>query len=62
MNQLAYMVCMWQLRGIFVSGTYIAIMCEVNIEVGCGSACLLQNVGSIYSFSIMAVWLIFAIW
>ena len=46
--------------GILVSNTYMAEACEVDIEVACVFAHVCKNGGSICSFSIMAVLLIFA--
>ena len=46
---------MWHLRGIFVSATYLAIMCEVSVAVGCILVHVYINVRSICLFSIIAV-------
>ena len=39
---------------LIVVGTYIAILCGIDIEVGCVLAHICKNVGSICQFSIMA--------
>ena len=53
---------MWHLRGIFVSGTYLVTMCKVVVAVGCISVYMGKHVDSVCPFSIMALWLIFAMW
>ena len=57
MKLLAYM---WYLRGIFVSGIYFTLMCEVSVAVGCIFVDMYINVGSLCPFSIIAVSAIFA--
>ena len=58
---LVYMACMPNLMDIFVSSTYLAITWEVWIAVGCILAHV-QNVGSVFSLSMMVVWLTHAMW
>ena len=53
---------MWYLRGIFVSGTNLAIICEVAAAVACIVADMDKHFGSICPLNIMSVWLIFAMW
>ena len=52
---IRYLAYMTILMGIFVSGTYLAITCEVDNAVGFDLAYICKNVGSIFSFSIKAV-------
>ena len=47
--------------GIFVSGTYLAIMYEIGVAVGYLLVDMGKYVGSVCTFSIMAVWIIFAV-
>ena len=47
---------MWHLRGIF--GTYFAVICEVAVAFSRSG----QKCGSVYSFSILAIWMIFAVY
>ena len=53
---------MWHLRSIFVSGTYLTIMCEVAVVVGCIMVVMGKYVGFMCLFNIMGVWLIFVMW
>ena len=46
-----YVEYMWNLRGTFVSSSYMVMQCEVDIADG-----------SIYPYSIVVVWLILAMW
>ena len=52
---------MWHLRDIFVSGTYLAIMCKEDGAVGCNLVDMDKYGGSL-PLSIMAVWCILAMW
>ena len=56
------MAYIWHLRGLFVSGTYLAIICGVAVAVGSVLVDMGKYVGSVCPFSIMAMWLIFAFW
>ena len=56
------MAYIWNLRGILVSGTYMAIVYEVTIVAGFILVDMGKDVNSICPFSIMAVRLIFAMW
>ena len=42
-----------EIFAIFVSDTYLAITCEVNIAVACVLVHICKNVGSICQFSIV---------
>ena len=53
---------MWHLRGIFVSGTYFALIWELALAVGCILVHMGKYVGSVCPFGIMVVWLILAVW
>ena len=53
---------MWHLRYIFVSGPYMPGTCEVDIVVGFVLAHMCKNVWSLCPYSIMTVWLLFAMW
>ena len=48
--------------GIFVTGTYLVIMCDMAVEIGCTLVDMGKYVGSIWPFTIMAESLIFAMW
>ena len=61
MKKLAYVAYMWHLRGIFVSGRYLAMMNEVVAAVGGILVDLGTNIKSISQFCKIALWLIFAI-
>ena len=52
-----YVAYMSTLVGIFLSGTYLAITCEVGIAVHCVMAHELKIVGSICPFNITALFL-----
>ena len=45
----------WHLRSIFVSGTYLAIMCAVSVAVMCILLHMCKNVGYMCPFSIIFV-------
>ena len=47
MKLLIYVAYIWHLRGIFVSGRYLAIICEVSFAVSCVLVDIYKNVGSI---------------
>ena len=42
-----YGAYIWYQRGIFVSGTYLKVMCEVHAVVSCILVDLLKDVGSL---------------
>ena len=44
---LAYMAYMLNLVGIFLSGTYLAGTCEVEVAVGCVLVYVFKNIGLI---------------
>ena len=48
--------------GIFVSGMYLAITCELEVAVGCALVNLCKNTGSIYLFSMLLMRVICAMW
>ena len=62
MSLFAYVAYMWHLRGMFAAGTYLAMMCQVNIAVACVLAHICKTVGSKCPFNSIAVWLIFGVW
>ena len=41
--------------GIFGSGTYLSVRCEVDVAVGCGLVHMCCNHCSLYSYSIRAI-------
>ena len=53
---------MWHLRGIFVSGRYLAVMCEVAVAGGCVLVHMCRNVWSVFPFSVIIVWFLLAMW
>ena len=60
-EQFGHLAYMWHLRGILVSGTYLIIW-EVAVAAGCILVNMGKYVGSMCLCSILAVWLIFAMW
>ena len=54
-----YVAYMPNLMDIFVSGTYFAITCEVEVAAGYGVAYKCKNVGFICQFSKFFMWAIF---
>ena len=44
------------------TGTYMAIICEVDVAVGWCFCAYVENVGCIHSWSMKAVWSVFAMW
>ena len=54
-NLFVYVAYSWHLRGIFVAGTYMAIICEVYIAFGYIFTHECNHVGSICLSSIMAM-------
>ena len=49
------MASMPNLVGIFVSGTYLTITCEVEVAIGCVLTYIYKNIGSVCSCCMLAV-------
>ena len=62
LRYLAYMAYMPNLVGIFVSSTYLALTWEVHTTIGCVLSHMCKNIGSIYPFNMLEVWLTYAVW
>ena len=52
-KSIKYLAYMPNLVGIFVSSTYLAVIWEVCIAVGCVLTHMCKNVGSIYPFDML---------
>ena len=55
-------VYMPNLVGIFVFATYLIIMYEVNIAIGCALEYMCKNVRSVCPYSMLVMLAIFAVW
>ena len=58
----AYMAYMPSLMDIFVSDTYFAIICEVEVASACVLPYICKHVGSLWPFNMFSMGAIFGMW
>ena len=57
-----YMAYVTNVVDIYVSGTCLAVTCEVDVAVACISVYFCKNVNFMCPFNMLAVWAVFVMW